>query len=357
MVHTKDKKDKNNNNNKTKDFSNKRSAQSPSQETSSQSLSTFTITSQPLAAFSAKRTKVSDSETTMNIDNILPPSAFQKTTSSPPVNTNTSPSMPASGISFDDSQHSSSNSVDKGKSVEITPPEQEHAASLDVSNTAIQSSPVRYYAAAVPHTIENFWTHYKTNHKACDVVDRIFAKYSSYVSKTTCQGSGDLKRIHDPSAKKADEQLRIIVVTDIPLFVTDAQLRVPFLDMASLLITAHIFLNYTTPRAHIALLASLFHGTIAADLVKITKEISAKTANISFSMNLYNLKPYAYLYFSSAEAKESAMAISYALKSVGLTWHEPDEVSSLCHCYDRYGCNPNACGSSHSIKHPSRSWV
>ncbi|PKY63550.1 hypothetical protein RhiirA4_494830, partial [Rhizophagus irregularis] len=33
---------------------------------------------------------------------------------------------------------------------------------------------------------------------------------------------------HDPSAKKADEQLRTLVVTDIPLFVTDDQLRGTF---------------------------------------------------------------------------------------------------------------------------------
>ncbi|RGB35480.1 hypothetical protein C1646_759245 [Rhizophagus diaphanus] len=243
MVRTRDKKDKNNNNNnnKTKDSSNKRPAQSPSQETSSQGPSTSTFTFTSSANSSAKRTKVSDSET-MNIDNIIPPPASQDTASTlspPPVDTNASPSAPASG-----------------KSVEITPSEQERAAFPDALNAAIQSSPVRYYAAVTPHTIDNFWTHYKTNREACDVVDRIFAKYPSYGSKATCQGSGDLKRIiiffhsktdlekaiatplfplydlqfheHDPSAKKADEQLRTIVVTDIPLFVTDIQLRGAF---------------------------------------------------------------------------------------------------------------------------------
>ncbi|RGB34726.1 hypothetical protein C1646_760158 [Rhizophagus diaphanus] len=167
----------------------------------------------------------------MNIDNVLLPSASQETTSTsspPPVDSNMSPSAPASGTSLEDSQHSPSNSTDKGKSVKITPPEQERAASPDASNVVIQSSSVHYYAATASHTIENLWTHYKTNCEACDAVDHIFAKYPSYGSKATCQGSGDLKRIHNLSAKKADEQLRTIIVTDIPLFVTDAQLKGAF---------------------------------------------------------------------------------------------------------------------------------
>ncbi|RGB24237.1 hypothetical protein C1646_773361 [Rhizophagus diaphanus] len=407
MVRTRDKKDKNNNNNnnKTKDSSNKRPAQSSSQETSSQGPSTFTFTSQPSADSSAKRTKVSDSKTTMNIDNVLPPPAPQDTTStsSPPsVDTNVSPSAPASGTSLEDSQHSPSNSADKGKSVKITPPEQERAASSDVSNTAIQSSPIHYYAAAAPHTIDNFWTHYKTNREACDMVDRIFIKYPSYGSKATCQGSGDLKKIvvffrsktdlekaiamplsplhdlqfhkHDPSVKKADEQLRTIIVTDISLFVTDVQLKGAFsrygiithcrTHLSKLYHTVYIIFESKTSvdhfehtHAHVALLAGLPRSTVAAGLVEITEETSAKTANIPFSMNSYNLKPYAYLHFSPAEAKASAIDISCALKSVGLTWHEPDEVSSLCHHCGRHGCNPDACGSSRSTKRPFCSWA
>ncbi|PKC56739.1 hypothetical protein RhiirA1_473571 [Rhizophagus irregularis] len=49
------------------------------------------------------------------------------------------------------------------------------------------------------------------------------------------------------------------------------------------------------------LLARLFQGTVAADLIEISKVTFAKTANISFSINFYNLKPYAYLHFSSAQ--------------------------------------------------------
>ncbi|PKC54210.1 hypothetical protein RhiirA1_477755 [Rhizophagus irregularis] len=195
----------------------------------------------------------------MDQDNILTPPAPQDNTSTsspPPVNTNAPPSVPDTGTSLDDSQHSPSNSADKGKSVEILPPEPDHAASPDASTAAIQSSPLHFYAAAAPSTIEGFWTHFKPNCEACDVTDREFSSFSSYGSKATTQGSGDTKIIvvyfrskpdmekaiaapiaflhdlqfheHDPSAKKVDEQLRTLVVTDIHLFVTDAQLRGTF---------------------------------------------------------------------------------------------------------------------------------
>ncbi|PKK44480.1 hypothetical protein RhiirC2_835013, partial [Rhizophagus irregularis] len=121
----------------------------------------------------AKCTWVS-SEPVMDQDNILTPSAHQDNTSTsspPPVDTNAPPSAPDTGTSLDDSQHSPSNSVDKGKSVEILPPEPDRAASPDASTAAIQSSPLRFYAAAAPSTIEGFWTHFKTNREACDAID------------------------------------------------------------------------------------------------------------------------------------------------------------------------------------------
>ncbi|EXX70135.1 hypothetical protein GLOIN_2v1785090 [Rhizophagus irregularis DAOM 181602=DAOM 197198] len=81
------------------------------------------------------------------------------------------------------------------KSVEILPPEPKRAASPDASTAAIQSSPLRYYAAAAPSTIKDFWIHFKTNREACDVTDREFSSFSSYGSKATTQGSGDTKII------------------------------------------------------------------------------------------------------------------------------------------------------------------
>ncbi|PKY18650.1 hypothetical protein RhiirB3_431503 [Rhizophagus irregularis] len=109
-------------------------------------------------------------------------------------------------------------------------------------------------------------------------------------------------------------------------------------------------------RAHVALLASLPHGSVAADFSEIAKEVSAKSVNIPFSYNSYNPKLYAYVYFSSAATKESAMRITCALKSIGLTWHEPTERSSrpwssndkLRELYNKH------LSSSHPAKHYNR---
>ncbi|GBC51658.1 hypothetical protein RIR_jg26317.t1 [Rhizophagus irregularis DAOM 181602=DAOM 197198] len=154
----------------------KRPAQSPPSgnvQDQGSSASTPSPTSQPSTDNSAKRTRVS-SESVIDQDNILTPPAPQDNTSTsspPPVDTNASPSAPDSGTSLDDSQHSPSNSADKGKSVGILPPEPKRATSPDASTAAIQSSPLRYYAAAAPSTIEDFWTHFKTNREACDMTD------------------------------------------------------------------------------------------------------------------------------------------------------------------------------------------
>ncbi|CAB4432302.1 unnamed protein product [Rhizophagus irregularis] len=409
----------------------KRPAQSPpSGDVQGQGSSTSTpvSTSQPSTDSSNKRTRVS-SEPVMDQDNILAPPASQDTTSTsspPPVDINASPSAPDSGASLEDSQHSPSNSADKGKSVEITPPGPERAASPDASTAAIQSSTLRYYAAAAPNTIEGFWDHFKTNREACDTTDREFSSFASYGSKAVTLGSGDNKLIvvyfrskpdmekaiaapvaslhdlqfheHDPSAKKADEQLRTLVVTDIPLFVTVEQLRGTFsrygivahcrTRLSKLYRTAYIVFESTAAmaqfettwavlctshclrvcpashspeqralrRAHVALLAGLPRGSIAADLNEIAEEISAKSVNIPFSYNSYNPKPYAYVHFSSAACKESAMGVSCALNNIGLTWHEPTEVSSLCHRCGRPGCNPENCASSRAPQRPSRPW-
>ncbi|PKC56715.1 hypothetical protein RhiirA1_401929, partial [Rhizophagus irregularis] len=273
---------------------------------------------------------------------------------------------------------------------------------------------------------QGFWTHFKTNREACDATDREFSSFSSYGSKATTQGSGNNKIIvvyfrskpdmekaiaapisflhdlqfheHDPSAKKVDKQLRILVVTDIFLFVTDAQLRGTFsrygivthcrTRLSKLYRTAYIVFDSAAAmeqfentwavlctghclrvcpafhssdqrairRAHVALLAGLPRGSVAADLSEIAEEVSAKSVNIPFSYNSYNPKPYAYVHFSSAATKESAMGITCALKSIGLTWHEPTEVSSLCHCCGRPGCTPDRCASSRAPQRPSCLW-
>ncbi|PKY50883.1 hypothetical protein RhiirA4_424095 [Rhizophagus irregularis] len=108
---------------------------------------------------------------------------------------------------------------------------------------------------------------------------------------------------HDPSAKKADEQLHTLVVTDIPLFVTDAQLRDTFsryvFDSAfsmeqfettwAVLCTGHYLRvcpashspdQCAIRRAHVAFLAELPRGSVVANFAEIAKEISAKSVNI-----------------------------------------------------------------------------
>uniref|UniRef100_U9TB82 Uncharacterized protein n=1 Tax=Rhizophagus irregularis (strain DAOM 181602 / DAOM 197198 / MUCL 43194) TaxID=747089 RepID=U9TB82_RHIID len=56
-------------------------------------------------------------------------------------------------------------------------------------------------------------------------------------------------------------------------------------------------------------------------------------ALISPSLTIHTLlnRMYVYVYFSSATTKESAIGITCALKDIGFTWHELNEVFSLCH--------------------------
>ncbi|PKB93322.1 hypothetical protein RhiirA5_441645, partial [Rhizophagus irregularis] len=50
------------------------------------------------------------------------------------------------------------------------------------------------------------------------------------------------------------------------------------------------------------------------------------------------------------------MDITCALKSIGLTWHEPSDISSLCHRCGRPGCNPDKCALSRAPQCPFRPW-
>ncbi|RGB25042.1 hypothetical protein C1646_772282 [Rhizophagus diaphanus] len=216
----------------------------------------------------------------MDIENTFsPPSGPVNTTSVEQTSqTDTSP--------LDASLHAPNNNGDKGKSIEKTPAVSfpERAASPDASAAAVQSQPTKFYTSAAPNAIEGFWNHFAINRNA---------------------------------AIKANENERTLVVTDIPLFLNDALLRGTF--------------SRFERRTYVALLAGLPRGTIAADLAEIAHEVSAKSINVPFSMNSYNSKPYAYWYFTSQTAMEAAMEISCALKHIGLTWHSPDEVQSLCH--------------------------
>ncbi|EXX63650.1 hypothetical protein RirG_150360 [Rhizophagus irregularis DAOM 197198w] len=317
----------------------------------------------PSTTSTNKRTRVSADDSVMDVDKPLTPPGPVETTSAE------IPSQPDTS-SLDASQHAPANNNDKGKSPETTPVVSfpERAASLDASQVAVQSQPTLFYALAAPNDVEGFWTHFASNHDTCD------------------------------TAIKADEHARTLVVTDIPLFITDALLRGTFsrygnitrchTRLSKLYRTAYITFESTgalqnldstwgvlcgghclricpatfSPdqraerRAYVALLAGLPRGTIAVDLAEIADEISAKSINVPFSMNSYNPKPYAYCHFASETAMENAKSISCALKKVGLTWHSPDEVISLCHRCGHPNCNPDRCGSSSRPNRPSHPW-
>jgi hypothetical protein len=101
--------------------------------------------------------------------------------------------------------------------------------------------------------VEGFNGNFKTNRDACDAVDRYFARFSSYGNHAQCSGANNKKRItiffrtksdletatasaiselgglhfhvFSPEDDRLDERTRSIFVTDIPLFITNAQLR------------------------------------------------------------------------------------------------------------------------------------
>ncbi|GBC44592.2 hypothetical protein GLOIN_2v1785090 [Rhizophagus irregularis DAOM 181602=DAOM 197198] len=166
------------------------------------------------------------------------------------------------------------------------------------------------------------------------------------MTRTTCSGSNDLKRIivhfrkkedldnataspmdslfglhfhaYDPQAIKADEHARTLNL--------DSTWSVLCGGHCLRICPATFSPEQRAERcAYVALLAGLPRGTIAVDLAEIADEISAKSINVPFSMNSYNPKPYAYCHFASETAMENAKSISCALKKVGLTWHSPDE--------------------------------
>ncbi|GBC49288.2 hypothetical protein GLOIN_2v1762049 [Rhizophagus irregularis DAOM 181602=DAOM 197198] len=283
-------------------------------------------------------------DSVMDVDKPLTPPGPVETTSAE------IPSQPDTS-SLEASQHAPANNNDKGKSPEITPAVSfpERAASPDASQAAVQSQPTLFYASAAPNDVDGFWNHFASNRDACDAVDRQLLLFSSYGSRATCSGSNDLKRIivhfrkkedldnataspmdslfglhfhaYDPQAIKADEHARTLVVTDIPLFLTDALLRGTFsrygnitrchTRLSKLYRTAYITFESTgalqnldstwgilceghclricpatfSPdqhaerRAYVALLAGLPRGTIAVDLTEIADEISVKSIN------------------------------------------------------------------------------
>ncbi|RGB26761.1 hypothetical protein C1646_770008 [Rhizophagus diaphanus] len=249
------------NNNKTKennksgkDTSGKRpTSNSPAGNVSGQGSSSSNPpeNTSPLTTSSNKKARVIN-ESDMDIENTFGPPSDPVNTASVEQTSQTDTS------SLDAFLHAPNNNGDKGKSTEKTPVVSfsERAASPDTSTAAIQSQPAKFYASAAPNAIEGFWNHFAINCNACDAVDRQLFLFSSYGSSARCQGSNELKRIivhfrtkddmekatadpidslfglhfhpYDPSAIKANENERTLVVTDILLFLNDALLRGTF---------------------------------------------------------------------------------------------------------------------------------
>ncbi|GBC51144.2 hypothetical protein GLOIN_2v1762049 [Rhizophagus irregularis DAOM 181602=DAOM 197198] len=310
---------------------------------------------------------VSADDSVMDVDKPLTPPGPVETTSAE------IPSQPDTS-SLDASQHAPANNNDKGKSPDITPAVSfpERAASPDASQAAVQSQPTLFYASAAPNDVEDFWTHFASNRDVCDARIIVHFRKKEDLVKAVASPMDSLFGLHfhayDPQAIKADEHVRTLVVTDIPLFITDALLRGTFsrygnivrchTRLSKLYRTAYITFESTGALQNLDSTWGVLCGghCLPVDLAEIADEVSAKSINVPFSMNSYNPKPYAYCHFASKTAMENAKSISCALKKVGLTWHSPDEVTSLCHRYDRPNCNPDRCGSSSRPNRPSRPW-
>ncbi|CAB4420331.1 unnamed protein product [Rhizophagus irregularis] len=308
----------------------KRPAQSPPSgnvQGQGSSTSTPVSTSQPSTDSSNKRTRVS-SEPVMDQDNILTPPAPQDTTSTsspPPVDTNASPSAPDSGASLEDSQHFPSNSANKGKSVEITPPEPERVASPDASTAAIQSSPFAFMLRLRPLLSKDFGTTLKP-----------IARLATRLIENSPPMPLMVVRppLKDAQLRGAFSRYGIVIHCRTRLSKLYRTAYIIFDSVSSLaqfkntwavLCTGHCLCvcpashssdQRAIRRAHVALLAGLLRGSVAADLNEIAEEISAKSINI----------------------------------------HEPAEVSSLCHRCGRPGCDPDKCASSRAPHRPSRPW-
>ncbi|PKB96087.1 hypothetical protein RhiirA5_404518, partial [Rhizophagus irregularis] len=247
----------------------------------------------------------------------------------------------------------------------------------------------------------------------CDEVDCSLSRYSSYSTRARCDGSGDNKKIlvfffdqHDftdcvsspradlldlafshysPADAKLSDEMKSLFVTDIPLFLTETQVRQAFSRYGTVVkckltpkkhyynghiqfssadavtqfndIWAIICLGNSlrvcpasfsksqrdSRREHVAILAGIPKNIKEADLLEIATQVNAKALNVPLSINSYKPKPYVYLNFSSFESLEAAKEMTVAFRGKGLTWHSPNDAQTLCHVCGRPGCSPSVC--------------
>ncbi|GBC19207.1 hypothetical protein GLOIN_2v1785090 [Rhizophagus irregularis DAOM 181602=DAOM 197198] len=246
----------------------------------------------------------------------------------------------------------------------------------------------------------------------CDEVDCSLSRYSSYGARARCEGSGDNKKIlvffndqHDytdcvslpraellnlafihysPADAKLNDEAKSLFVTDIPLFLTETQVRQAFSRYGTVIkckltprkhyynghiqfssvdaitqfndIWAIICLGNSlrvcpasfsktqrdSRREHVAIFAGIPKNIKEADLLEIATQVNAKALNVPLSISSYKPKPYVYLNFSSFESLEAAKEMTVAFRDKGLTWHPPNEAHTLCHVCGRSGCSPSS---------------
>ncbi|GBC53452.2 RNA-directed DNA polymerase from mobile element jockey-like [Rhizophagus irregularis DAOM 181602=DAOM 197198] len=319
----------------------------------------------------------------------------------------------------DASIHAPSNTDGKGKAVAFDIPERQ--PSPDGNAAAIKSAPSRYHAAAyLRDAPDAFKAKFTTNRSMCDKVDCSLSRYSSYGTRARCDGSGDNKKIlvffndqHDytdcvsspradlldlafmhysPADAKLNDEAKSLFVTDIPLFLTETQVRQVFSRYGTVIkckltprnyyYNGHIQFSSTdaitqfndiwaiiclgnslrvcpasfsksqrdSRREHVAILAGIPKNIKEADLLEIATQVNAKALNVPLSISSYKPKPYVYLNFSSFESLEAAKEMTVAFCGKGLTWHPLNEAQILCHVCGRPGCSP----SNHNNSNTSR---
>ncbi|GBC53526.2 hypothetical protein RIR_jg19251.t1 [Rhizophagus irregularis DAOM 181602=DAOM 197198] len=356
----------------------------------------------------------------MNVDITSPsasaPNLISTTPSGLPVNkvqVITSPQNTTTPVeTVDASIHAPSTTSGKGKAVTFDIPERR--PSPDGNAAAIKSAPSRYYAAAyLRDTPVAFKTKFSTNRSMFDEVDCSLSRYSSYGTRARCDGSGDNKKIlvfffdqqdftdcvsspradlldlvfihYFPADAKLSDEMKSLFDTDIPLFLTETQVRQAFSRYGTVIkckltprkhyynghiqfssadaitqfndIWAIICLGNSlrvcpasfsksqrdSRREHVAILAGIPKNIKEADLLEIATQVNAKALNVPLSISSYKPKPYVYLNFSSFESLEAAKEMTVAFRGKGLTWHPPNEAQTLCHVCGRPGCSPSVC--------------
>ncbi|PKY35098.1 hypothetical protein RhiirB3_455471, partial [Rhizophagus irregularis] len=197
---------------------------------------------------------------------------------------------------------------------------------------------------------------------------------------------------YSPADAKLNDEAKSLFVTDIPLFLTETQVRQAFSRYGTVIkckltprkhyynghiqffsadaviqfndIWAIICLGnslrvcpssfsksqHDSRRKHVAILAGISKNIKEADLLEIATQVNAKALNVPLSISSYKPKPYVYLNFSSFESLEAAKEMTVAFRDKGLTWHPPNEAQTLCHVCGRPGCSPSECNPRPSRK-------